>query len=74
MVYSNNSNNLLNNKPEDSIFNHIYVLIFLFGLFVGLACDYILVKYMLKPFKKKIGDLEEDLSMIKEDLYEPFER
>jgi len=50
------------------------VLWFLFGLFVGLACDYILVKYMLKPFKKKIGDLEEDLSMIKEDLYEPFER
>lgn len=47
---------------------------FLFGLFVGLACDYVLVKYMLKPFKKKIGDLEEDLSMIKEDLYEPFER
>jgi hypothetical protein len=50
------------------------VLWFLFGLFVGLACDYILVKYMLKPFKKKIGQLEEDLSMIKEDLYEPFER
>ena len=50
------------------------VLWFLLGLFIGLACDYILVKYMLKPFKKKIGDLEEDLSMIKEDLYEPFER
>lgn len=50
------------------------VLWFLFGLFVGLACDYILVKHMLKPYIKKIRDLEEDLSMIKEDLYEPFER
>jgi uncharacterized membrane-anchored protein YhcB (DUF1043 family) len=49
------------------------ILWFMFGLLVGLACDYILVKHMLKPHIKKIRDLEEDLSMLKEDLYEPFQ-
>jgi len=31
----------------------------LFGLFVGLACDYLLVKIMLKPFENRISQLED---------------
>jgi hypothetical protein len=46
MVYSNNVNNLLNNKPEDNIFNHIYVLIFIFGLFIFVII-YVLYYYFI---------------------------
>lgn len=34
------------------------VIWFLLGLFVGLACDYLLVKAMIKPLIKRISDLE----------------
>jgi hypothetical protein len=34
------------------------ILWFLFGLFVGLACDYLLVKVMLKSIKDRISILE----------------
>jgi hypothetical protein len=34
------------------------VLWFLFGLFVGLACDYLLVKIMLKSIEDRISILE----------------
>jgi len=31
---------------------------FLFGLFLGLGLDFILVLHMLKPLKKRISELE----------------
>jgi hypothetical protein len=34
------------------------ILWFLFGLFVGLACDYLLVKIMLKSIEDRISILE----------------
>jgi hypothetical protein len=35
------------------------ILWFLFGLFVGLACDYLLVKVMLKSIEDRILALED---------------
>lgn len=49
MVYSNNTNNLLNNAPTDDIFSHIYVLLFLFALFIFVII-YVIYYYF-------IGDL-----------------
>ena len=34
------------------------LLWFLFGLFLGLACDYVLVKIMLRSIKDRITSLE----------------
>ena len=34
------------------------LLWFLFGLFLGLGLDFLLVLHMLKPLKKRISDLE----------------
>jgi uncharacterized membrane protein YciS (DUF1049 family) len=37
------------------------LLWFLFGLGLGLALDWVLVKFMLKDIKKRLSNLEKDI-------------